>query len=87
MALPAPARAILRDYLATERTGQPAAAPLFVVVYENKVGQRIERRITGQRIWKVAKAAGIRAGLRGLYSHAFQHACGWSYCVARRTCV
>ena len=62
--------------MATERTGQPAAAPLFVVVYENKVGQRIERRITGQRIWKVAKAAGIRAGLRGLYPHAFRHACG-----------
>ncbi len=31
VALPAPARAILRDYMAAERAGLPAAAPLFVV--------------------------------------------------------
>ena len=76
VALPARARAILRDYRATERAGLPATAPLFVVMYENRAGQRIERRITGQRIWKVAKAVGARAGLGALHPHALRHACG-----------
>jgi site-specific recombinase XerD len=76
VALPAPARAILRDYMATERAGLPATAPLFVVMYENRVGQCIERRITGQRIWKVVKAVGARAGLPALHPHALRHACG-----------
>jgi site-specific recombinase XerD len=71
-----PRRAILRDYLATERAGLPATAPLFVVTYKHSVGQRIERRITGQRIWKVAKAVGTRAGIPALHPHALRHACG-----------
>jgi site-specific recombinase XerD len=54
----------------------PATAPLFVVMYENRAGQRIERRITGQRIWKLAKAVGARAGLGALHPHALRHACG-----------
>src|SRR6266478_8652356 len=41
VALPAPARAILRDYMTTERAGLPATAPLFVVMYENRMGQSI----------------------------------------------
>jgi site-specific recombinase XerD len=45
-------------------------------MYGNRVGQRIERRITGQRIWRVAKAAGARAGLGALHPHALRHACG-----------
>jgi site-specific recombinase XerD len=61
--------------MATERAGLSATAPLFVVMYENRVGQRIERRITGQRIWKVAKAVGARAGLGALHLHALRHAC------------
>jgi integrase/recombinase XerC len=76
VALPAPARAILRDYLATERAGLPATAPLFVVTYKHSVGQCIERRITGQRIWKVVKAVGTRAGIPALHPHALRHACG-----------
>ncbi|MDO8479032.1 MAG: tyrosine-type recombinase/integrase [Candidatus Rokubacteria bacterium] len=76
VALPAPARAILRDYMATERAGLLATAPLFVVTYKHRVGQRIERRITGQRIWKVAKAVGTRAGMPALHPHALRHACG-----------
>jgi site-specific recombinase XerD len=76
VALPAPARAILRDYMATERAGLPATAPLFVVTYKHRVGQPIERRITGQRIWKVAKAVGTRAGMPALHPHALRHACG-----------
>ena len=62
--------------MATERAGQAASTPLFVVTYKTRVGQRIERRITGQRIWKVAKAVGARAGLRALHSYALRHACG-----------
>jgi len=54
----------------------PATAPLFVVTYKHSVGPRIERRITGQRIWKVAKAVGTRAGLPALHPHALRHACG-----------
>jgi integrase/recombinase XerC len=76
VALPASARAILRDYIATERGGLPATAPLFVVTYKHRVGQRIERRITGQRIWKVVKAVGTRAGMPALHPHALRHACG-----------
>ena len=44
-------------------------------MYENGAGQRIERRITGQRIWKVAKVVGARAGLDALHPHALRHAC------------
>ena len=76
VALPAPARAILRDYMTTERAGLPATAPLFVVTYKNRAGQCIERRITGQRIWKVVKAVGTRAGMPALHPHALRHACG-----------
>jgi site-specific recombinase XerD len=76
VALPAPARAILREYLARERAGQPASAPLFVVMYKSRVGQGIERRISGQRIWKVVKAVGTRAGIPALHPHALRHACG-----------
>ena len=76
VALPARARAILRDYLITERAGLPATAPLFVVTYKHSVGQRIERRITGQRIWKIVKAVGTRAGMSALHPHALRHACG-----------
>jgi len=76
VALPAPARAILRDYMTTERAGLPATAPLFVVTYKNRAGQCIERRITGQRFWKIAKAVGARVGLSALHPHALRHAYG-----------
>jgi site-specific recombinase XerD len=76
VALPAPARAILRDYMVTERAGLPASAQLFVVTYKHRVGQRIERRITGQRIWKVVKAIGAQARISLLHPHALRHACG-----------
>ena len=35
VALAAPACAILREYLANERAGQPASAPLLVVTYRS----------------------------------------------------
>jgi site-specific recombinase XerD len=75
VALPASARVILRDYIATERAGLTGSAPLFVVTYKHRAGQCIERRITGQRIWKVAKAVGTRAGIPELHPHALRHAC------------
>jgi site-specific recombinase XerD len=76
VALPEPARAILLEYMTAERAELPATAPLFVVTYKNRTGPCIERRITGQRIWKIAKAVGTRAGLSALHPHALRHACG-----------
>src|SRR5262249_53713509 len=76
VALSTRARAILRDYVAAERAGAPPTAPLFVVTYVNKAGLSIERRITGQRIWKVVRAAGKRTGIPALHPHALRHACG-----------
>ena len=73
--LPAPARAILREYLATEGAGAATTAPLFVVTYKRPSGQGVERRISGQRLWKVVKAVGTRAGIPALHPHAFRHAC------------
>ena len=73
--LPAATRAILREYLATERAGAAAIAPLFVVTYKRQSGQRVERRISGQRLWKLVKAVGMRAGIPALHPHAFRHAC------------
>jgi integrase/recombinase XerC len=73
--LPAPARAILREYLATERAGAAATAPLFVVRYKRQSGQRVERRISGQRLWKLVKAVGARGGIPALHPHALRHAC------------
>ena len=73
--LPAATRAILREYLATERAAAAATAPLFVVTYKRQSGQRVERRISGQRLWKLVKAVGMRAGIPTLHPHAFRHAC------------
>src|SRR5262249_56090490 len=56
--------------------GGPAGGALFVVTYVNKAGLSMERRITGQRIWKVVRAAGTRAGILALHPHALRHACG-----------
>jgi len=39
-------------------------------------GQIPEGRITGQRIWKIVKAVGARAGLSAVHPHALRHACG-----------
>jgi site-specific recombinase XerD len=47
-----------------------------MVTYKNRDGQYIERRITGQRFWKIAKAVGARAGLSAFHTHALRHACG-----------
>ena len=76
VALPARARAILRGYVTAERAGAPPTAPLFVVTYVKKAGLSMEWRITGQRIWKVVRAAGKRAGVPALHPHALRHACG-----------
>ena len=74
--LSARARAILREYVAAERAGASATAPLFVVTFVNKAGLSMGRRITGQRIWKVVRTAGKRAGIPALHPHALRHACG-----------
>jgi site-specific recombinase XerD len=43
--------------------------------YDNRLGQRIERRIPGQGICKVAKGRDT-GGNFALHPHALRHACG-----------
>jgi site-specific recombinase XerD len=63
-------------YLAGERPGASAKDPLFLVRYRTR-GARVEvRRITAQRIWKIVKALGRRAGMPEIHPHAFRHGCG-----------
>src|SRR2546427_1404665 len=72
--LPARARAILREYMATERAGAAATTPLFVVTYKRQSGgQRVERRISGQRLWKIVKAGGARGGVPAAAPPALWH--------------
>ncbi len=74
--LPEPARVILDEYLAAERPGMEATAPLFVVTFKTKGGTRVEHRMTDHRIWKIVKGIGRRVGLPELHPHAFRHSCG-----------
>src|SRR5262249_13255920 len=66
----------LAAYLAAERSHASASAPLFVVRYRARGGHLVERRILGQRIWKLVKALGRRVGIPELHPHAFRHGCG-----------
>jgi integrase/recombinase XerC len=74
--LPEVARVILADYFAKERAGVASTEPIFVVRYRTRGGVTQERRMTGQRVWKLIKALGRRAGLPELHPHAFRHGCG-----------
>lgn len=49
----------------------PTSAPLFVVRYRTRGGHVVERRILGQRIWKLVKALGRRVGGPGAPSPCF----------------
>jgi site-specific recombinase XerD len=75
LVLPTPARAILREYQAAERAGAAASSSLFVVIYKWQSDERVERQISGQRLWKLVKAVATRAGIPALHPHAFWHAC------------
>jgi len=83
MPLPAPALAILNEYVRTERAGAAASEPLFVVTFRTKGGTRSTRRMSGQRMWKIIKDIGQRVGIPELHPHAFRHACGAEF--LRRT--
>jgi len=61
--LPEVARAILGDYLAKERAGVASTEAIFVVRYRTRGGAAQERRMSGQRVSKLIKALGRRAGL------------------------
>ena len=76
MPLPEVARAIVSDYLAKERVDVGSSDPMFVVRYRARSGGWRENRMTGQRVWKLIKALGRRAGLPELHPHAFRHGCG-----------
>jgi integrase/recombinase XerC len=42
---------------------------------QRQSGQGVERRISGQRLWKLVKAVGTQGGIPALHPHAFRHAC------------
>jgi integrase/recombinase XerC len=83
MPLPAPARAILVEYLRTARAGAAPTEPLFVVTFPTKGGKRSSRRMSGQRVWEIVKDLGRRVGVPELHPHALRHACGAEF--LRRT--
>jgi len=83
MPLPAPALAILRDYLSIVRGNAAPHDPLFVVRYRTVGGVRSTRRMSAQRMWKIVKDLGQRVGVPELHPHAFRHACGAEF--LRRT--
>ena len=74
--LPEVARAIVSEYLATERPGAAASEPLFLVRYWWYGGEKKTRRMSGQRVWKIIKDLGKRVGVDTIHPHAFRHACG-----------
>jgi len=74
--LPEVARAIVAEYLSKERAGVADTEPMFVVRYLARGGAAQQRRMLGQRVWKLIKALGRRAGLPELHPHAFRHGCG-----------
>ena len=74
--LPAVAQEILAVYVATERTNAKANDPLFVSRFKTKGGNVTEARMKGQRVWKIIKDVGARAGVPEIHPHAFRHASG-----------
>lgn len=74
--LPEVARNIVADYLSAKRASVASTEPLFVVRYRTRGGAVQERRMSSQRVWKLIKALGRRAGLPELHPHAFRHGCG-----------
>ena len=83
MPLPAPALAILNEYLRADRAGAAPTEPLFVVTFRTTGDKLATRRMSGQRIWKIVKDMGQRVGIPELHPHAFRHACGAEF--LRRT--
>jgi len=76
--LPEVARETLSDYIAKERADTRSTEPMFVVRYRSRgsAGTWVERRMSDQRLWKIVKALGQRAGIPNLHPHAFRHGCG-----------
>jgi integrase/recombinase XerD len=76
--LPEVAREMLSDYLAKERADARENDPMFVVRYRSREsgGTLVERRMSDQRLWKIVKTLGRRAGIPDLHPHAFRHGCG-----------
>jgi integrase/recombinase XerC len=76
VALPRIAREIIAQYLAADRPGAAPTAPMFVVSFRNRWGAKRDARMHVNRVWKIIKRLGQRAGLPELHPHAFRHACG-----------
>jgi integrase/recombinase XerC len=73
--LPVVARSILTEYVNKVRSDVSDHEPLFVVRYRSARGWQ-QRRMTDNRVWKLVKALGRRAGIPELHPHAFRHSCG-----------
>jgi site-specific recombinase XerD len=74
--LPRVARDIVWDYVQNERANAAARDPMFVVRYRTTGGVWREARMSSQRLWKVVRELGKRAGMPELHPHAFRHGCG-----------
>jgi site-specific recombinase XerC len=73
--LPASARAIVSDYLRSDRLDAAASEPLFLARYPTVARKVIVKRIGGRRIWTLMRELGERSGVKGLHPHALRHAC------------
>ena len=73
--LPAPARALVSDYLRVDRADAAASEPLFLVTYLAVAGKVIVKRMGSHRVWKLMRDLGERSGIKGLHPHALRHAC------------
>lgn len=73
--LPTPARAIVSDYLSSDRPDAAASAPLFVVMYPSGARRVLVNWMRSHRVWKLVRDLGERSGIKGLHPHALRHAC------------
>jgi site-specific recombinase XerD len=73
--LPRVARIIFAEYSAADRPDADPTTPLFLAVYQNRVGRFVRTRISGHRVWKLTQSIGERAEIKGFHPHALRHAC------------
>lgn len=76
VALPAVARRIIAEYVASERRSAKADDPLFVCHYLTVGMKKRMGRMADGRVYKRVKKLGAAHGLNALRPHAFRHAYG-----------
>ncbi|MBI4543294.1 MAG: tyrosine-type recombinase/integrase [Gemmatimonadetes bacterium] len=75
VSLPEVARAIVSEYVVTQRAQAGSKDPMFIVRYRTRGGVWREGRMADHRVWKLVRALGRRAKVAGLHPHAFRHGC------------